>query len=205
MSSHHFVKENQEPALYIMDPLGVDRETINSFLEWNPTVIINLDSWTIVKNWNIKVDIILIKENELTHAQREEINQQAPIKLLNYQNDEAPSQKLLNYLAEENYNGLNIVTDLTKLNGLKEIADPYLSQFTITFYADKQKVYWIDNKLFEKWARHEQLFQLHDQQEPIAFTGLVKSNTETDTLFTANHNGKIKITMPGPFWLGEEF
>lgn len=41
MSSHHIVREKQEPALLIMDLNGFNDEHLGQLLEWNPTVLVN--------------------------------------------------------------------------------------------------------------------------------------------------------------------
>ena len=47
MSSHHVVKEKQEPGLLILDPGDFDNEYLGQLLEWSPTVLIadSLTAW----------------------------------------------------------------------------------------------------------------------------------------------------------------
>ena len=40
MSSHHIVKEKQEPALYIHQLGDFNEEFLGQLLEWSPTVIV---------------------------------------------------------------------------------------------------------------------------------------------------------------------
>ncbi|MGE8379571.1 MAG: hypothetical protein ACN6PN_14505, partial [Sphingobacterium sp.] len=40
MSSHHIVRENQEPALLIEDLFLIDEEDLGQLLEWSPTIVI---------------------------------------------------------------------------------------------------------------------------------------------------------------------
>jgi len=58
MSSHHFVKEQQEPALLILDT-SVSYETMSPLLEWSPTVLVTELAIDAVLSWGIKVDVIL--------------------------------------------------------------------------------------------------------------------------------------------------
>ena len=58
MSSHHFVKEGQEPALFILDP--VDFELAGPFLEWAPFVIVSENALDQVLHWGIKIDGVLV-------------------------------------------------------------------------------------------------------------------------------------------------
>ncbi|RZK41505.1 MAG: thiamine pyrophosphokinase, partial [Pedobacter sp.] len=40
MSSHHIVREKQEPALYIHQLGNFDEEKLGQLLEWSPTVLV---------------------------------------------------------------------------------------------------------------------------------------------------------------------
>ena len=40
MSSHHFVKEQQEPAVFILDVEGISFDTVAPLLEWSPTLLV---------------------------------------------------------------------------------------------------------------------------------------------------------------------
>jgi hypothetical protein len=57
MSSHHFVKEGQEPALIIVEPLPF--KVVQPLLEWAPLVIVFEEAIDSVLSWGIKADVIL--------------------------------------------------------------------------------------------------------------------------------------------------
>jgi hypothetical protein len=44
MSSHHIVKEKQEPALYIHHFGNFDEEYLGQLLEWSPTLLVATNS-----------------------------------------------------------------------------------------------------------------------------------------------------------------
>lgn len=59
MSSHHIVREKQEPALYI-DFLGdFDEENLGQLLEWNPTVMVCVDEYEKIISLDLKVDLVV--------------------------------------------------------------------------------------------------------------------------------------------------
>jgi hypothetical protein len=62
MSSHHFVKEGQEPALYIHEAISFSQ--VESLLEWAPLVITRSSQVERVINWGIKVDVVLIEKQD---------------------------------------------------------------------------------------------------------------------------------------------
>ncbi|MCO5232575.1 MAG: hypothetical protein LC105_11895 [Chitinophagales bacterium] len=57
MSSHHFVKENQEPSLWILGN-HFNYDTIHQLLEWSPSVHAILPSSEILLSLQIKIDKI---------------------------------------------------------------------------------------------------------------------------------------------------
>jgi hypothetical protein len=57
MSSHHFVKEGQEPAVIIAESLPLD--IVEPLLEWAPLVIVFEQALDHVLAWGIKTDVIL--------------------------------------------------------------------------------------------------------------------------------------------------
>ncbi|MBK1438416.1 hypothetical protein JHJ32_00325 [Parapedobacter sp. ISTM3] len=59
MSSHHIVKEDQEPALIIVDTEGVTRPQLNQLLEWNPIVVTHHENAQSVIDKGIKVDVLI--------------------------------------------------------------------------------------------------------------------------------------------------
>ena len=62
MSSHHFVKEKQEPALIIADLDGFDEEYLGQLLEWSPTVLVPSHLVEKVISLGIKIDNFQIKQ-----------------------------------------------------------------------------------------------------------------------------------------------
>ncbi|MEZ5004562.1 MAG: hypothetical protein R2730_16155 [Chitinophagales bacterium] len=61
MSSHHFVREEQATALYIFGR-NIDESVLMQLLEWNPTILANEDVIDWLFSLNIKIDIVLSKE-----------------------------------------------------------------------------------------------------------------------------------------------
>ena len=59
MSSHHFVKEQQEPAVFILDAEHIHLDRISGLLEWVPTILVSEKALDRVLSWGIKIDVIL--------------------------------------------------------------------------------------------------------------------------------------------------
>ncbi|MCO5230639.1 MAG: hypothetical protein M9958_05745 [Chitinophagales bacterium] len=85
MSSHHFVKENQEPAIWVLDR-HFEVDTIHQLLEWSPTVNATL----LAAEWLISLQIKIDKVYFHSH-QTENLNilpSLYPIELINTENIE---------------------------------------------------------------------------------------------------------------------
>jgi thiamine pyrophosphokinase len=59
MSSHHIVRDDQEPALIIANGASCDPELLGQLLEWSPLVIVLDSAMERVMKLDIKVDVLL--------------------------------------------------------------------------------------------------------------------------------------------------
>ena len=59
MSSHHIVRDDQEPALIIANGAACSEELIGQLLEWSPLVIVLDSAIKRVLELGIKVDVLL--------------------------------------------------------------------------------------------------------------------------------------------------
>ncbi len=62
MSSHHFVKEFQEPALLILSLEEEEIEKLESLLEWAPYVIVHENVFADIFNREIKIDAVFCQK-----------------------------------------------------------------------------------------------------------------------------------------------
>src|SRR5687767_7172608 len=79
VSSHHFVKEGQEPALAILEAYSL--EAVEPLLEWAPLVIVAEAAIDEVVRWGIKIDVVVAKE-EKARQLFDQLSDQGPIKFL---------------------------------------------------------------------------------------------------------------------------
>lgn len=154
MSSHHIVRDEQEPALLIANGAECDPELIGQLLEWSPTVVV-LDSaiWRVL-DMNIKVDVLLgdfDRELDL-EAVRE---RQYPIEIIPAPDqNKTDLQKGIELLIERGYPAVNIVwatgrrADHTITN-LTTIVR-YKDQIRIVIFDDYSKVFPLRGT-FRKW------------------------------------------------------
>ena len=59
MSSHHIVRDDQEPALIIANGAACSQELLGQLLEWSPYIIVLDSAMKRVTELGIKVDVLL--------------------------------------------------------------------------------------------------------------------------------------------------
>src|ERR1700748_3107104 len=105
MSSHHIVREKQEPALLILGMDTFSDELLGQLLEWSPTVIATELMAEKLHSEGIKVDLILTNG---------EPDFQSDAKLLPVGGN-AEVKAAMDFLTENEYPSVNIVTDQVNL------------------------------------------------------------------------------------------
>ena len=146
MSSHHFVKEKQEPALLILSDESIENELLGQLLEWSPIVIVDEHALFVLNHHPIKIDVIIkSKQSEIDLSAF--VSSQDHIIILEREEHQDPLEICINYLIKENHTALNVIactedrfyTLLTKNVNLDFI-----------LYKPEKKLYLIKNT-FKKW------------------------------------------------------
>lgn len=137
MSSHHIVRENQEPALFIANPDCLVDEYLNQLLEWSPTIITLAEHYESLKAREIKIDVVLDNQGLESHVLEEHIS---PIPY-----SDSYIGPLFSYLKEKNNFAVIILTDIVEI----AIYLPYLGDFNINLINNKGKTLFV--KKYEKW------------------------------------------------------
>ncbi|MEZ4877691.1 MAG: thiamine diphosphokinase [Flavobacterium sp.] len=154
MSSHHIVRDDQEPALIIANGASCSNELLGQLLEWSPYVIVLDSAIERVLDLNIKVDVLLgdFDRNFDTEKIKE---RQYPIEIVHTPNqDKTDLEKAFDYLIEKGHKAVNVIwatgkrTDHTITNITNIIA--YRNQLKIVLLDDHSKVFLLPKK-FEKW------------------------------------------------------
>jgi thiamine pyrophosphokinase len=108
MSSHHVVREKQEPALIIANGEACSEDLLGQLLEWSPTVIVLDGALERVLDLGIKVDVIL---GDFDTRNPEDLKiQQYPVKVVHTPDQDYPDlEKAIHYLIQEEYPAANII------------------------------------------------------------------------------------------------
>jgi hypothetical protein len=191
MSSHHFVKEDQEPALLIIQPTAISFEKIQELLEWSPTVIVNGKAVSTVQGWGIKIDVVLCLE-----GQQEELAvslaDQVPIRFITFAEEMNILSVGYDLLRNSNYKAVNVLVE--RLADLEVIQR--FSFIDVEVFFDQKRWVYIESGRFEKWLSQGNQLSIY----PIVQTTLLN----LDQHLTSIQDGKVKLESASPFWVGEE-
>lgn len=109
MSSHHIVRDDQEPALIIANGEACSMELLNQLLEWNPLVIVLDSAITRVLELGIKIDV-LIGDFDRNFDYEFYKNSQYPIEIIHVEDQETYDiDKAIKYLINRKIPAANIV------------------------------------------------------------------------------------------------
>jgi thiamine pyrophosphokinase len=109
MSSHHIIRDDQEPALIIANGEACDPETLGELLEWSPYVVVLDGAIGRVLDAGIKVDVLLgdfdrIENMDYVHAR------QSDIQIVHTPDqNKTDLEKAIEFLIEKGHKAVNIV------------------------------------------------------------------------------------------------
>lgn len=154
MSSHHIVRDDQEPTLIIANGEACSIELLGQLLEWSPLVIVLDAAIERVLELGIKVDVLLgdFDRNFDSNYYKEK---QYPIEIVHTPNqDKTDLEKAFDYLIEKGHKAVNVIwatgkrADHTITNLTTIVA--YRNLLKIVILDDHSKVYLLP-LVFEKW------------------------------------------------------
>ncbi|MDB4924485.1 thiamine pyrophosphokinase [Mucilaginibacter sp.] len=162
MSSHHIVREKQEPALLVLGLDNFTDELLGQLLEWSPTLIVTPLIAEKLNSYGIKIDWVITDEIDESL--------QSDIKSLPL-GDRTIIASALSYLIAQGYPAVNIVADEFDLNDYLPFAD----KINLVIFYDQQKIYAV-NPGFSKWKPSGEGIKLLQHPANFKTSGLQKIN-----------------------------
>lgn len=153
MSSHHIVREKQEPALVIHNRSAVSKETLGQLLEWCPTIICSAEQYVAMVATGIKVDIVI---GQVTDSPIQENVRYFPLE------EDAGDflQQAMAWLRINGYEAANIVSDTMDFPSLMS----YNEYLTTTVLWHGRKTY-VAKTGFIKWFPKSAIIHLEAEQK----------------------------------------
>ena len=206
MSSHHIIRDKQEPALIIANGESCSMDLLEQLLEWSPTVIVLDGALDRVMSLGIKVDVWL---GDFDHAQQPRADLEAyPLKkVVAPDQNKTDLEKAFEYLLAEGYPAVNVVwaTGLRMdhtLNNFHSLVR-YGREIKIVFFDDFSTTYLLPAH-FEKWYPAGTPLSLipYGQANGVKSEGLayelnhpvLKLGMQTSSSNAALRDGIVKIT-----------
>lgn len=154
MSSHHIVRDDQEPALIIANGASCQPKLLGQLLEWSPLVVVLDSAIERVISLDIKVDVLL---GDFDRDFDPEVykTKQYPLEIVHTPDqNKTDLEKALDYLIERKMPAVNIVWATGKradhtITNLTNIVR-YRDLIKIVILDDHSKIFLLPNK-FEKW------------------------------------------------------
>ncbi len=184
MSSHHIIREKQEPALLIISMNEFDEEYLGQLLEWSPMIMVYDQQVDKILSLGIKIDTILTPESETKPLQEH-------LKIVPCGDDVL--EAALKYLVAEGYPAVNIITN--HFQAKEYLLFVYL--LDIVVFDQHRKIYPIKSG-FSKWkAKGEDIYVLHPEIiHQLSHAGLKKIDQEH---FQTLKDGFFSFTFEPPF------
>ena len=181
MSSHHIIREKQEPALLIMNMEGFDHEHLGQLLEWSPTVIVDESTFETVDSLGIKIDGVVSKS----------LSFDAQPQTVVIHTEDNPLQDALKYLSGEQYPAVNIITDGFTA---KDYA-LYVERIDIVVLTPFQKIFPVKSG-FSKWQVAGEEIEILLEVNHLKVAGLIPV---TEHVYQTEKEGFYTLTFEQPF------
>lgn len=163
MSSHHIVRDDQEPALIIANGAACDRNLMDQLLEWSPLVVVLDSAIERVIELGIKIDVLIgdFDRGFDADAYREK---QYPIEIVHVADQESTDlEKAFRYLIKRGIPAANVIWatgkradhTITNITNIVKFKD----QLKITLFDDYSRIYPLP-KLFKKWYEKDTIISL---------------------------------------------
>ena len=188
MSSHHIVRDDQEPALIIANGAACNSELLGQLLEWSPLVLVLDSAIERVIGLNIKVDVLLGDFDRGFNPEKF-VAAQYPIEIVHKPDqNKTDLEKAFDYLIERKIPAVNVVwatgrrADHT-ISNLTNIAS-YRNALKIVIHDDHSKIFLLPRS-YKKWYPAQTIISLI----PIGDVARIT----TENLVYPLHNESLKM------------
>jgi thiamine pyrophosphokinase len=216
MSSHHIVRDDQEPALIIANGAACSQELMGQLLEWSPRIIALDSAIDRVAALGIKVDVVLGDFDRDFNPQHY-LEEQFPLEIIHVPNqDKTDIEKAFEYLIEKGHKAVNVIWASGKradhtLTNMTTIVQ-YRNQLKIVVLDDHSKVFLLPKK-FDKWytanttlslipvgkvngiSTQNLMYPLHNETLELGYRTGTSNHVLTDGIVTITHESGDLLLM----------
>lgn len=200
MSSHHFVKEQQEPAVFILEAEGISFDAVAPLLEWSPTLLVAQEAVEVVLRWGIKIDVILA-DLAFQHENGHLLEEQYPLRFLTVSALSPLDEGVQDLLASE-HKGVHLV-GFNHQN--HQQLEEKIFRLDLTVLDGDWKYYPVKGGKFSKWFVPGEIRLLASENQLVEV-----SNADGSLLFPVCYLTQLEVpagistcSSTGIFWIGE--
>ncbi len=176
MSSHHIVKEKQEPALYIHDFNNFSDEYLGQMLEWSPTLIVASSQYEKAISLGLKVDMVFGND--------ESILDQENAQFFLSTGNSLPT--VVKHLIVAKYPAVNIISKESKFDDLV----CFLPDINIVLFTATEKSYAVKSG-FSVWKPAGAVFNI----DVISYFETTNLKQDADGRFIVQKDGFISFNF----------
>lgn len=192
MSSHHFVRKGQEPALFLDHSSPEDHPYFTQLLEWNPVIISSEKSMPALLGSRIHVDHLLCQKVQLDVWN--EIREHRPGLQLHLLDGKALTSVISEIVKDDACRHIQVLTD--DGSGLQKWSDIAVAMGVTVFNTQKCWKYFPAGQHFY-WVPERTKIYIASPNQVLIQGVPVKSQVLT------GEEGRIKMESEQPFWVGE--
>jgi thiamine pyrophosphokinase len=181
MSSHHVVKERQEPGLLILSLEKFDLENLGQLLEWSPTVIVTDEIYSQLEKLGIKIDGVVTAFPDSSHQMHTRQIQMRDSYL----------ESGINYFVEDKYPAVNVLE--REFN--PESYQKYCKSINLVIYAGHQKIFPVKSG-FSKWMMKGEKVKIFEPADNLSVNNLVSI---TGDEFQVENDGFYSLNFDQPY------
>lgn len=169
MSSHHIVRENQEPALIMASIDALDEENVGQLLEWSPTILTNDHTLDFLLARGIKVDVLFTAQQDAPVQEQIKLQPIAVDFIV----------EALEYLVAHHYKAVNVVCDSVHPAFFR-----FAASINLVVFAAGKRMAFVQHD-FEKWKPKGERIYVEESR----LKSLVGLRKVTDDVFETEQDG----------------
>lgn len=207
MSSHHIIRDQQEPALFLCDIRNLNQEILHDLLQWAPTILGSGSGIEYIFQQGIKLDVALLSLDNAENFS-DLLVAQMPVGIVQVVDDQEAVLKGLQYLGGTGHSAVNIFCKVTGREFLAML-EAEGKNLQITVLDGDFRFSIVRQARFRKWSNQKsiEIMALHPE---VPFT--VKEVFHQDkhtlgslTIDLKGGQGFFTIESEAPFVVKESF
>lgn len=180
MSSHHIIREKQEPALYINHFENFNEEFLGQLLEWSPTLIVNAAVYEKMVSLGLKIDAVVCSDEQDFFQENTKV----------IKTSEEALDAVLDYLIAEDYQAVNVIDEKSNLRELGS----YISRINIVVFTEVEKAYAVKSG-FSVWKPKGSIFNI----EVVSYFETSNLKQDENGEFVVISDGFVEFSFTTPY------